>query len=349
MILFIFLLFLLLSISCAEQPHCYIPVTPLNLSESKVVSYEEIKTDDYLMSFPTSMFICDSNLIIKDGKGHKYLFHVLNKNGYIVDEFLTLGNGREEYVYSNFNAQMNKEGVLEMYDSARKRIISFHKIEGKFKFKYSYNVGTDEEYVTEAVNVGNYFLGQGMNGRFVKNRYMVFDSLDSVPKWIGEYPEISPQLLENTEQDLKTILHHTPIFRLSPDKSKAVFASYKGALIQFYNLSLLPDSINYKSIQLEIPINKSQISPNHEGWIYGFEDAFTTDSSVYLIYNGYTSLENPGLGEYVLQYDWNGNLLEQYKFDIGMRSLAVDEKNGIIYFVGYVDDEMKLFFASIGS
>ena len=88
MILFIFLLFLLLSISCAEQPHCYIPVTPLNLSESKVVSYEEIKTDDYLMSFPTSMFICDSNLILKDGKGHKYLFHVLN-----MKMIVKVGNG----------------------------------------------------------------------------------------------------------------------------------------------------------------------------------------------------------------------------------------------------------------
>ncbi len=53
------------------------------------------------------------------------------------------------------------------------------------------------------------------------------------------------------------------------------------------------------------------------------------------------------LEDIFLKYNWDGNLLHQYKFDMGLRSLAVDEATGTIFFVGYVNDEMKLFFGNL--
>lgn len=112
-------------------------------------------------------------------------------------------------------------------------------------------------------------------------------------------------------------------------------------------MSALPDSVPVKSVQLERPKKKEQITREHEGWVYGFEDVYVTNKNVYVIYNGETAVDNPELGRYILKYNWDGNLLRQYKFDMGLRSLAVDEATGTIFFVGYVNDEMKLFFRNL--
>lgn len=334
-------------ISCGGEPGHYIPVTPIDLSQCKTISSKDSFINDYLLSYPTSMFVDDEHIIIKDEKGHKFLFHVLDKKGNIIQEFLTKGNGSEEYAFSNFNAQMDDDGGLEVFDSARKRIISFHKQGDKYRFLSSNTVNTDSEYVMEAITCGDYVLAMGMNGLLNDNRCIVLDKQGKVINVLGDYPEISPELLDNPEKDLAVILNHTPIYRVSPNQQKMVFASYKGSLVEFFDLSLLPDSIVYKSIQLEIPIDKTQKTSGYEGWIYGFEDAFVTDNFVYFVYNGQTALDNPGFGEYILKYNWEGSLLEKYKFDVGIRSLAVDERNGILYYIGYVDDELKLFTARI--
>lgn len=197
------------------------------------------------------------------------------------------------------------------------------------------------------VNCGNYYLATGVNGRFVDNRFLVLDTLGNVKTAIGNYPEILPDLLVKPEEDMQTILFNTALFRRSPDKQKAVFASYKGALLEFLDLSALPDSVPVKSVQLERPKKKEQITREHEGWVYGFEDVYVTNKNVYVIYNGETAVDNPELGRYILKYNWDGNLLHQYKFDMGLRSLAVDEATGTIFFVGYVNDEMKLFFGNL--
>lgn len=117
---------------------------------------------------------------------------------------------------------------------------------------------TNEENIRELVNCGNYYLATGVNGRFVDNRFLVLDTLGNVKTAIGNYPEILPDLLVKPEEDMQTILFNTALFRRSSDKQKAVFASYKGALLEFLDLSALPDSVPVKSVQLERPKRKNR-------------------------------------------------------------------------------------------
>ena len=42
-----------------------------------------------------------------------------------------------------------------------------------------------------------------------------------------------------------------------------------------------------------------------------------------------------------------GNLKETYFVDMGIRSLAVDESNNVLYLAGYDEGEMKLYVASL--
>ena len=344
---FLFVFLLVIISSCHTETGDYIPVRSLDLSSCEKIVYQEIVVKDYLLSYPTGIFLIDGKLVIKDEKGYRKLFHVITKDGELVQEFLQSGEGPEEYVSSNFNSQLSNDCILDMFDSSRKKNISFKYKEGYFSFSSMLTAKTNEENIRELVNCGNYYLATGVNGRFVDNRFLVLDTLGNVKTAIGNYPEILPDLLVKPEEDMQTILFNTALFRRSPDKQKAVFASYKGALLEFLDLSALPDSVPVKSVQLARPKKKEQITREHEGWVYGFEDVYVTNKNVYVIYNGETAVDNPELGRYILKYNWDGNLLHQYKFDMGLRSLAVDEATGTIFFVGYVNDEMKLFFGNL--
>lgn len=341
---FIYLLVLFFVSSCQKKVTNYIGVETLTLKDCEEIVYKEIILDDLLLSYPTGMFFINGELVVKDEKGHQTLFHMITKEGETVQEFLKQGNGPEEYITSNFNSQLSEDGILDMFDSSRKNIVSFKIKDGIFQFSGIRSIAKVKEFVLEAIDYGDYILAMGANGRFQKNRFLVLDTLGNVIRAMGDYPEIQPELLDEPKEDLQTILFHTSFFRMAPDKKKAVFASYKGALMQFLDLSALPDSVLIRSIQLEKPKKKEQITREHDGWVYGFEDIYVTNDHVYAIYNGETAIENPEFGRYLLKYDWKGNLLKQYKLDVGIRCLAVDETNKIIYFVGYVNDEMRLFY-----
>lgn len=342
-VLYILLLFLFVC-SCQKEEQEYIPVKSVDWTDCRELVSEEIATVDYWPSYPTGMFIVNNNLIIKDERGYQSLFHVVTEEGKLVQDFLRRGPGPEEYVVSNFNAQFSDDHEIDMFDAAHSRLISYALDSAHFTFSHAFSAQASNGNIREMVNAGHYYLAMGENGRFVDNRFLVLDTLGNAIKFMGDYPEIQPDLLVDVEKDLQTILYHTSFFRVSPDRQKAVFASYKGALLQFFDLSMLPDSIPTRSVQLERPKKKEQITSDHEGWVYGFEDVYTTCDHVYAIYNGQTAVENPGLGQFILKYDWDGNLLAIYKSPIGLRCLAVDETTGKFFLIGYTNDEMKLFY-----
>lgn len=339
----LFILLVVLGSSCQSGGGDYIPVERLDLTDCEKMPCEEIVTDEYLLSYPTGMFFTDGNLVVKDEKGHGKLFHVLTQDGKLVQEFLEHGTGPEEYASSNFNAQLSDGCVLNMFDEAQRKVLSFDYQDGRFLFSSAFSAKNSNELIREMVDCGHCYLATGVNGLFDDHRFLVLDTLGNVKKATGGYPEIQPDLFVKPKEDLKTMLFHTSFLRVSPDRQKAVFASYKGALIQFLDLSFLPDSVQTKSVLLERPKKKEQIARDHEGWVYGFEDVYVTNDYVYAIYNGETAVDNPELGRYLLKYDWNGRLLHRYGFDKGIRSLAVDEASGTVFLVCYVDDEMKLF------
>lgn len=345
--LYIYLFFLVFYSSCQKASEECIPVENPDLMSCERIVCREIVSDDYLLSYPTAMFVIGGNLLIMDDKGHQTLFHVITKEGRMVHEFLKRGEGPEEYVSSTFNAQWSGEGILEMFDNAHQKVLAFDKVNGFFSFLSAFTSHEINGNIREMVRCKDGYLSMGSNGRFEDNRFLLLDTLGNVQSSLGNYPAISSDLLTHPVKDLQTMLFHTSFFRVSPDKQKAVFASYKGALIQFLDLTSLPDSIGERSLQLERPKKKEQISSDHEGWVYGFEDVYVSNQAVYAIYNGETALDNPGLGQYLLIYDWEANLRAKYRFDMGTRCLAVDESTNTVFVVGYVGDEMKLFTAQL--
>lgn len=330
-----------------------LPVCSFNLDSSKQVDWKIIETD-YLMSYPESMILTDKYLIIQDRKATDCLFHVINRSNDSLDfEFVRRGNGPYEFLDATLNPCWNQdEKIVSFFDPAKKAYFSFQEtlIDSSSKISFKpidkKEVLLGAEYVREMFICDRGYILMGEHGLFDKNRFMVLDNkLQMIGKY-GSYPNVQ-NLLTNPEEDFRKMFFASSFFKISPNKTKAVFATYRGALLQLFDLSNFKDSIeNFKSIQSEYPIKKEQISSEHEGWVYGFEDVYVTNDFIYAIYNGETAEDNPMLGKYIVVLNWKGELCKSYRLNLNLRCLAVDENNREIYVVACTD-ESDFFLARI--
>lgn len=335
--------------SCAESPSTdYVPVVPVDFLEvdTDTLSLRELICEDYLASYPEAMLYVDDELIVQDRRGSRFLFHKIGKDG--LEEFVQLGNGPEDYLDTNLNPFIGENGEIGFYDPAKRKVSLLKNNGGIYKTHKRLMMNNIDGQVREAVGCGDFYLATGQQGDFLNYRFLIVDSIGNIVSKCGNYPYIEPSFFSNPTEDIKKMLYSASFLRVSPNKQKAVFASYNGALIQFFDLTFLPDSLKeVRSFQLARPIKHSQISATHAGWVYGFEDLYATNNYVYAIYNGQTANENPEFGHSILVFDWSGNLKETYFVDMGIRSLAVDESNNVLYLAGYDEGEMKLYVASM--
>lgn len=333
--------------SCTESPSTdFIPVDPVGISKVDTLSLKELICEDYLASYPEAMLYVDNELIVQDRRSSRFLFHKIGKDG--MKEFVQLGNGPEDYLDTNLNPFIGKNGEIGFYDTAKRKVFLLKENKDVYKTHKYVMMNKINGQVRETVECGDFYLATGRQGDFLNYRFLIVDSIGNIVSKYGNYPCIEPSLFSNPSEDIKKMLHSSSFLRVSPDKQKAVFASYHGALIQFFDLTSLPDSLKeIRSFQLDIPIKHSQISATHAGWVYGFEDLYVTDNYIYAIYNGQTAQENPEFGHRILVFDWSGNLKKTYFAELGIRSLAVDENRNVLYLAGYDEEGMKLYVASM--
>lgn len=343
----IFLFLIICSCSCVKSTSSdYVPVIPIDLSDSDTLTLKELSYQEYLPSYPEAMLLVNEKLIVQDRRGTGALFHKISELS--VDKFVIFGNGPEDYLDANLNPFVYGKENVGFYDPIKKKVLIFNTGTELHKLLKVIDLRHIKENICEAIACGRYFLLTGKQGVFSTSRFLITDSTGQVVSKCNDYPEILPSSLNKPFDDKMKMLHSASFYRTSPDKQKAVFASYHGALIQFFDLSFLPDSLKeIHSSQLSLPMKHSQISETHAGWVYGFEDIFATDNYVYAVFNGCTALENPAFGFHLLKYDWMGNLKKSYVSEIGIRSIAVDEKANLLYLAGYNGDEIKLYVASL--
>lgn len=335
--------------SCGNHAETsFLPVTPVDLANSDTLVLAETSSGEYLLSYPEAMFWTNGDLVVQDRLGHSRLFHTINSNDSTA-EFASQGNGPGEYLDANLNPFVTEKKEIGFYDPSKRKILYYEKKDGTYKSGREIELTCRNEMVREAIDCGKCFLVTGEHGTFAKHRFLVADSTGLTVAQCGNYPSIDKSLLPHSKEDMRTLLFSSSFWRTSPDKQKAVFATYHGALFQLFDLSQLPDSIReIKSLLLSPPINHSQITADHEGWVYGFEDVFVSDHFVYLVYNGQTALDNPEFGHHILVYDWNGEMIKAYATHKSIRSLAVDEVQRKFYLAGYDFEEgMKLYTASM--
>jgi hypothetical protein len=185
-------------------------------------------------------------------------------------------------------------------------------------------------WCTNFHDIGNYFLGTGMNGDFKKSRFILFDKKMDITGIYDNYPVFSNN--DNENEALNKEIFNISWYRISPNRKRMVFASYNSGLMEIFNLESLPDSIpKIKSLLLTPITNGSEI-------IWGFEDIYASDKYIYTLHNGKTISENTLFAKTVKIFNWDGEPVAELRAGINMRCLAVDEKCRKIYAVAIEED-----------
>ncbi|HBG24534.1 MAG TPA: hypothetical protein DDX10_05660 [Rikenellaceae bacterium] len=303
---------------------------PISLKDTIFVKPEILKTDK-LLSVIWNIKIYDSILILNspDGKGSVQL---LNKHtGKYISTKCIIGRGPGEFsdmidykvVDDSIYIYEPTENSLSVYKSDTFFKDSLSQGANKIKFekhKANYDVIPLNSYYVSRAAMGPRFALFNRNG-----------------KYISEY-----ELFPDYYKDVKNFNHKSQlvqgfIFDPKPDLSKFVSIGNIGGILEIFNVE--KDSIN-RILERKILDPNLKIESDN-GWLQnedskiGFHGLFTTDNYIYTSYSGFTIKEfkEKKLMDYIIVFDWDGNVKRLYKVEGGLRALAADEAEGKIYIV----------------
>lgn len=322
----------ILVLSCKQKNHNY-PVSEISFKKQVDISYKEINIDFYL-SYPKSLLLTDSFIVIQDDRGHDYFYHVLNRNtGQLEFEFAKKGNGPNEVLSTSINPMVDQqENSFQFFDRDRRNINNYNLFTNIMSYESVGNKVADYGlWAHNFFTVGNYYLSLGMNGKFEYKPLAIFDKSLKLTGMFGEYPFFSSD--EKKNKELLELYRHIYFFRISNDKRKAIFASYTMGLFQIFDLTELPHKVTtVKSIQL------TPLFTSNEN-IWGFEDVYVSNNYAYLLHNGQASTANQYYSTSIKVFDWEGTPIADYNTEVSMRCIAIDEDEEVIFAIAYTDEK----------
>ncbi len=184
-----------------------------------------------------------------------------------------------------------------------------------------------------AVKTNDFVISTGFYG---EGRYLLYSLVDGSVRYYLSYPDCPdyPVLQEKT----KGMLYASSILRLRPDGQAFVCADMYSGMIDFCRVS--PEGIErVKLEQLSYPKVKISETPGPQVAYkkenrFGFMDIAVTPERVYALYSGKTyarDRQGTFVSNRLLEYDWEGNLIQSFNFDVGLTGITYDEEEGFLY------------------
>ncbi len=305
-------------------------IESINLENSILVKPEIIKSDK-LFSVIWNIKIYDSILVLMspDGKGFVQL---LNKNsGKFISTKCIEGRGPGEF--SDYVELSVFADSIFIYDSP-KNSISVYKSDVFIndslpqppvniifeKQKINFDIFPLNQYYVSRPGVDSRFFLFDRNGKFISD-YSLFPDF---------YKDVKS---DNHKQELLQCFVAEP----KPDLSKFASVSYLGGVLEIFSVEndTIKQIMEKKFLDPELKIESEDDWLTQEDTKIGFHGLFTTDNYIYSSFSGLTSMEFRKIKqmEYIVVFDWEGNIKRVYKVEGGLKALAADEAEGKIYVV----------------
>lgn len=184
-----------------------------------------------------------------------------------------------------------------------------------------------------AVKTNNLVISTGF---YEKGRYLLYSLEDGSVSYCLPYPDCPdyPDLQEKT----KGMLYASSVLRVRPDGQAFVCADMYSGLIDFCRL--VPGGMERVKLQrlsnprvaiAETPVTRVQYRQDNR---FGFMDIAVSPERVYALYSGKT-YERDRQGAFecnrLLEYDWEGNLVRSYDFDVALTGITYDDEEELLY------------------
>lgn len=194
-----------------------------------------------------------------------------------------------------------------------------------------------------AVKTNNFVISTGF---YEEGRYLLYSLVDGSARYFLSYPDCLdyPDLQEKT----KGMLYASNVLRVRPDGQVFLCADMYSGLIDFCRLTsggierVKMQRLNYPQVKIsETPVTCVQYRQENR---FGFMDIAVTSERVYALYSGKT-YERHRQGAFecnrLLEYDWEGNLIRSFDFDIALTGITYDDDEELLYGIAG-DTELSL-------
>ena len=294
----------------------------------------EILETEKIHSIIWKIRIMDSLLVLlsDDGNGCLQIFKKANFEYLCTKGIYGRGPGEVSGSWIEFRATSDS---INIYDVTKSSILICHiddflkdstsSVKKNILFdnsKYPYNI--------DIIPLKGLFVSRPT----IKARYALFNSEG---KYLSDYL-MFPEYYVNEYTD-KYNYERGKYFHVEPkpDLSKFVSVTHVGGTIEIF--SIKNDSIikivdkRYLNPDLNESTDKSLLQEETK---IGFCGLCTTDNYIYASYSGLSNKEfinKKILADFIVVFNWNGQIKKLYKVEGGLRSLAVDEMDKKIYII----------------
>ena len=184
-----------------------------------------------------------------------------------------------------------------------------------------------------AVKAKNFVISTGL---YEEGRYLLYSLADGSARYFLSYPE-TPGFSDLREKT-KAILYASSVLRVSPDQSAFVCADMYSGVIDFCRVT----SVGIERVKLErLSYPRVEISETPDPRVlysrenrFGFMDVAVTPERVYALYSGKTyrvDRQRAFECNRLLEYDWEGNLVRSFDFDVALTGITYDRDEGKLY------------------
>lgn len=316
----IILLFVLILFSCNQN----------NKNDTIILKHEEIKIEDMIIGYARSIKNIDSFLIVLDYK-NEALFHLVNINKMQYKGIFGIkGEGPKDFIHPVGLTQYAVHSLC-CYDLMNRKIseISIH------------NDSISSKTIMKCDTLTNFNIIPGNNnsyigvGSYQDSMFKIINKEGQIIKGYFSYPSKDKDEAKIPE-NIRAMAYQGQI-DINPSRNKFAYATSYAKQLYFF-------SIKENRIQTIKEIKESYpqyIPDTSQGTSavfdrkapFGFTDIIT-DKYIYALYSG-KSFEKHRLkcseGNNLLIYNWEGDLVKEYEFDISVLCFCVNEKNNIIY------------------
>ena len=335
------ILLMTILIGCTDASRKKAPVT-IDLQ------HQEISLPDLIIGGPRGMVKKGNYLIVLDWST-KYFYHLIDlKNKEYKARFIRKGQGPNELVRPvNIHSLDNSPYIYSHELSSSLVRLQLDTISGTIKMG-KYGKKEKGRLVFDMVPLSDELFI--CNGTFEDVMFKTYSPKDGFQLAFGEYPYKDSEE-KKIPNDKRAMAYQGDLKGNS--QGRFVYATHNAEQIFFYELK------DGQAVELgrvddgyaEYKPDNSRLGRNsvvHDGrHPMGFADLEVSDDFVYALYSGRTFVEyklEKWLGESIRVYDWHGNLKKEYRLDVPVLNICVDEKGKRIYAFANIPDPTLVYF-----
>lgn len=327
-------LIILLTFGCAKKAELDRDFVAENLSRIDSIELRGI------LGKALQVKLIDSILMINEFRNDMLLSFWNKNNGKLIKKEGRVGRGPYEFnppIYLNCGDQGKNIQIIDR----RKNTVSNFILNNDLSIKFTKKYGPFSSSCQVLTNVEDLIIGQGL---FKDGRFIMYDLDNNKVGVDGEFPNIKIKLngkgVENIDNNVKAMIFQGSIIS-KPREKMFAFIHSKVPIIEVFEVLENREIKKVNEFRIEADINLKEFSSGRvvsaklsDTSPRGFIDAHVTNEYIYTLYSGRSRREFPNnyyLGNSILVFDWECNLIKRYLLDKEIKCFTMTKKLDKIY------------------